>query len=51
MNIEHIFGNNFMNALKAMFEKEYEMSDLDESHFCFGVEFVGDRATRIITMS
>ncbi len=40
-----------MKALKAMLEKEYEMSDLGELHFCLGVEFVRDRATRSITMS
>jgi hypothetical protein len=40
-----------MKALKAMLEREYEMSDLGELHFCLGVEFVRDRATRTITMS
>ena len=40
-----------MNALKAMLEKEYKMSDVGQLHFCLRVEFVRDRATRIITMS
>jgi transposase InsO family protein len=42
---------SLMNALKGMLEREYEMSDLGELHFCLGVEFVRDRATRTITMS
>ena len=40
-----------MKALKAMLESEYEMSDLEELHFCLGVEFVRDRVARTITMS
>ena len=28
-----------MKAIKAMLEREYEMSDLRELYFCLGVEF------------
>ena len=40
-----------MKALKAMLEREYVMSDLGDLHFCLGVEFVRDRATRTISMN
>ena len=39
-----------MTALKAMLEKECEMSDPSELHFCLRVEFVRDKATCTITM-
>ena len=39
-----------MKVLKAMLEKEYEMTDLDELYFCLGVEFVRDKVARTITM-
>ena len=40
-----------MKALKAMLEREYEMSDFRDLHFCLGVEFVRDRAARTISMN
>ena len=40
-----------MKALKAKLEKDYEMSDLRELHFCLGVEFVRNRATCTISMN
>ena len=40
-----------MDWLKAKLEKEYEMSDLGELHYCLGVEFARDRAKKTITMS
>ena len=39
-----------MKALKGMLEREYEMSDLEDLHFCLGIEFVIDKAARMITM-
>ena len=40
-----------LKALKALLEKEYEMSDLGKLHYCLGVEFVRDRIVRTITMN
>jgi len=40
-----------MDWLKAKLEKEYEMSDLGELHYCLGVEFARDCANKTITMS
>ena len=37
--------------LKLKLEKEFEMSDLEESHYCLGVEFERNRKARIITMN
>ncbi len=37
--------------LKSELEKEFEMSDLGELHYCLGVEFERNRAARTITMS
>ena len=40
-----------MEAIKTTLKQQYEMSDLGELHFCLGVEFVRDRATRTIALS
>jgi hypothetical protein len=39
------------DALKSKLEAEYEMTDLEELQYCLGVEFVRDRAARIIIIS
>jgi transposase InsO family protein len=40
-----------MVEVKAMLKSQYDMSDLGELHYCLGVEFTRQRATRTITMS
>ena len=37
--------------LKSELEKEFEMSDLGELHYCLGVEFERNRETRTITIN
>ena len=40
-----------MLEVKAMLKEEYEMTDLGELSYCFGVEFKRDRAACTIIMS
>jgi hypothetical protein len=42
---------SILKWLKSRLENEFEMSDLGELHYCLGVEFERDRASRTITMS
>ncbi len=48
-----IFSNNVktLGALKVKLEAEYEMTDLEELHYCLGVELASDRRARSITMN
>ncbi len=47
-----VFNNvNILKWLKSRLEDEFEMSDLEELHYCLGVEFERDRANHTITMS
>jgi ribosomal protein L12E/L44/L45/RPP1/RPP2 len=42
---------SILKWLKSRLEDEFEMSDLEELHYCLGVEFERDRANRTITMN
>lgn len=40
-----------MDWLKAKLRKEFEISDLEELHYCLRMEFVRDQAKKIIILS
>lgn len=40
-----------LDWLKKKLEKEFEMSDLGELHYCLGVEFTRNRVSKTITLS
>ncbi len=42
---------SILKWLKSRLEDEFEMSDLEELHYCLGMEFERDRANCTITMS